>query len=90
MFKLKYILTAILISSGLLIASTLETSEHFSNLEMVTEKCAHKKIDTQDANVKEMVVKKIQKVETVNFSLSGCNGIASFPVTVRSSKKQGE
>lgn len=92
MFKLNYILMAILISSGLLMATTLETSNHLSNLEIVTDGCENRatNVSTQDSDEKEVRVPKTQEVETVNFSLHGCNGIASFPVTVRSNKKRGE
>ena len=87
MFKLNYIL--ILISPAFLMAATLTTSNHLSNLEIVTDGC-EKRSTNMSNQEKEVVVPKTQEVETVSFSLHGCNGVASFPVTVRSNKKQGE
>jgi len=89
MLKLKYML--ILLSPLFLMATTLRTSDHLDNLESVTDECAHVIIKKPVPVVKEAVVSiKTKEVETVSYSLQGCDGKASFPVTVRSNKKQEE
>lgn len=91
MSKQIYILMALALSSNLLMATTLQTSDHLSNLEIITDtSCQHTKTVKNTSQEDESVVAKTQKVETVNYQLHGCNGVASFPVTVRSNKRQGE
>ena len=95
MFKINYILMIILLSPVLSMATMLKTSDHLSNLEIMTDGCEKRstKMSTQESDEaaeKEVHAPKTQEVETVNFSLHGCNGVASFPVTVRTHKKQGE
>jgi len=95
MINIKYILIAMMLNTSFLMAATLETSDNPSNLEIVTDTACQNKetnLGTQTAQEpeEELVVPRTQEVETVNYTLHGCNGIASFPVTVRSNKKRGE
>lgn len=92
MLKINYILMIILLSPMFLTATMLKTSNHLSNLEIVTDGCEKRSTDmsTQESEEKEVRVPKTQEVETVNYSLHGCSGVASFPVTVRTNKKRGE
>ena len=86
MLKLKYILIGLLFSVGFLVAATLETSDNINNLEVITEENVASTSDETQAQVN----LKTKKVETVNYTLNSSNGLVSFPVTIRSNKRQGE
>jgi len=91
MSKLIYAIIVILLNTNLLTARTLQTSDNLNNLEIITDTdCQHKKENASQPQDDEVVVAKTQEVETVNYQLHSCDGIASFPVTVRSNKRQGE
>jgi len=92
MLKVKYIFISILVLTTSLMAETLQTSDHLSNLEVVTDNdCNKKKMNAMaQSNEPEQMLPKAHEVETINFTLKGCNGFTSFPVTVRANKRQGE
>ena len=89
----KHLIIAIVTSYTTLFAASLQTSDHLSNLEIVTEYDCPNQHSTQMAQAHqapEVKLPKTLEVETVNYKLHGCNGSSSFPVTVRSHKKLGE
>ncbi len=91
MIKFKYMLMLTLLNVGFLSATTLQTSDDLNNLEIVTDSdCEKKYTGSQTVQPEVPVTPKTQEVETVNYTLSGCNDSSSFPVTVRSHKRQGE
>jgi len=96
MLKIKYVVVFVVLMTSLLRAELLQTSDELSNLEIVTDSdCVrtHHKVNTATPTptpepVKEKIPSELQ-VETVNYKLHACDGVSSFPVTVRSNKMQG-
>jgi len=92
MFKIKYIVMLVLLFTSLVRAELLQTSDELSNLEIVTDTdCPrnNQNVNTIEQEAMEEKVPSELKVETVNYELHACDGVASFPVTVRSNKMRG-
>lgn len=91
MLKIKYIVFLLLLSTVIVNAEPLRTSNNLNNLEIITDTACEKQVTEAMSQAEEIpVVVNTLEVETVNYTLHGCNGDSSFPVTVRSNKRRGE
>ena len=92
MLNTKNIAIVLLLTSTLVSAQYLHTSDNINNLEIVTDADCARGQNQADAEPKAATKEKVAgelKVETVNYKLHLCDGEVSFPVTVRSHKLQG-